>query len=396
MTPASKTGASSLGLYQLAVLGDVTPQDRQTLTDTLARLVADFELEMGTNVIVFDDATVHDRDPGAAFAAVYFSTGATGDSAMLDALAAASAPIIPTVAPDGDFARLPAALQFANGLKRRADDPEMIELASALLECVGLLHKQRRVFVSYRRTEARAAAVQLHDLLSARGFDVFLDTHSIHAGEPFQDVLWHRLVDSDVMVMLDTPTYFDNRWTREEIGRARAKDIQVLRVIWPGHTPSRMTDLSETVHLEAVELKDPDGPIEEHKADEIVLKVERLRSRSLAARYMAITGKLRADVEKIGGRVESVGAHRAISVRLLDNQRLWAYPVVGIPTAETLNDIAVKARRAKQQEKPVLIYDHIGIQDTWSAHLQWLGEEIQSVRWLKVSDAGWTLAGWEA
>lgn len=397
MTEVSVTGgAAPKSLYQLALLGDATAEERQILADTLVEMVADFGLEIGDDVVFLDDATVHARDPGAAFAAVYFSTGASGGSAPLDALVAASAPVIPTIAPDGDFANVPAVLRFANGVKRRPDDPQMTELASSLLECIGLLPRQRRVFVSYRRTEARAAAVQLHDLLSSRGFDVFLDTHSIRPGEPFQDVLWHRLVDSDLMVMLDTPTYFDSRWTREEIGRARAKDIQVLRVIWPGHTPSRMTDLSETVHLDAAELKDPDGPIEEQKVDEIILKVERLRSRSLAARYMAITGKLRADVEKIGGRVESVGAHRAISVRLSDDQRLWAYPVVGIPTAETLNDIAIKARRAHQQEKPVLVYDHVGIQDTWGDHLQWLGEEIQSVRWLKVSDAGWTLAGWGA
>lgn len=397
MTQAPNTdGSGPAGLYQLALLGDVTSQDRQTLTETLAGMVADFELEIGDDVVFLDDATVQTRDPGAAFAAVHFSTGAGGNNATLAALVAASAPVIPTIAPDGDFAHVPAVLQFANGVRRRRDDPQMTELASSLLECVGLLPRQRRVFVSYRRTEARAAAVQLHDLLSARGFDVFLDTHSIRPGEPFQDVLWHRLVDSDLMVMLDTPTYFDSRWTREEIGRARAKDIQVLRVIWPDHTPSRMTELSETVHLDAAELKDPDGPIEEHKVDEIILKVERLRSRSLAARYMAITGKLRADVQKIGGQVESVGAHRAISVLLPDNQRLWAYPVVGIPTAETLNDISIKARRANQQERPVLVYDHVGIQDTWGAHLKWLGEEIQSVRWLKVSDAGWTLAGWEA
>ncbi len=397
MTHNSGTGrAAPAGLYQLALLGDATVEERQTLTKTLAGMVADFELEIGADVVIFDGNTIEERDPGAAFAATYFSTGAGNDREVLDTLVAASAAVIPTIGPDGDFAQVPAPLQFANGIKRRADDLDMTDVASSLLECVGLLRRQRRVFVSYRRTEARAAAVQLHDLLSARGFDVFLDTHSIRPGEPFQEVLWHRLVDSDVMVMLDTPTYFESRWTREEIGRARAKDIQVLRVIWPGHTPSRMTDLSETVHLEETELRDVDGPIDEHKADEIILKVERLRSRSLAARYMAITGKLRADVEKIGGRVESIGAHRTVSVRLLDNRRLWAYPIVGIPTAEALNDIAIKARRANQQEKPVLVYDHIGIQESWGAHLQWLGEEIQSVRWLKVSDAGWALAGWEA
>ena len=80
----------------------------------------------------------------------------------------------------------------------------MSELASAILECVGLMRRQRRVFLSYRSVESRAAALQLHDLLTARGFDVFLDTHVIRPGDPFQDVLWHRLCDSDVLIMLDT------------------------------------------------------------------------------------------------------------------------------------------------------------------------------------------------
>src|SRR3546814_19332699 len=100
----------------------------------------------------------------------------------------------------------------------------MTELASTMLECVGLLRRQRRVFVSYRRVESRAAALQLHDLLASRGFDVFFDTHDIRPGDPFQDVLWHRLVDSAVMVMLEKPTYFDSLWTRQTIGRTRCKN----------------------------------------------------------------------------------------------------------------------------------------------------------------------------
>src|SRR5207244_4190805 len=151
-----------------------------------------------------------------------------------------SVPVIPTVSGAGDFrAHIPDFLHGTNGLRRRGDDPELTELSVAMLECVGLLRWQRRVFVSYRRIESRAGAMQLHDLLTARGFDVFLDTHDIRPGEPFQEILWHRLCDSDVMVMLDTPTYFDSKWTRQEIGRARAKEIHVLRVVWPEHQPSK-------------------------------------------------------------------------------------------------------------------------------------------------------------
>ena len=195
------------------------------------------------------------------------------------------------------------------------------------------------------------------------------------------------------MVMLDTPTYFDSRWTRQEIGRARAKDIQVLRVVWPEHAPSKLTDMSETVYLDADGLAGPDGPLAQSVVDGIVLRLERLRSRAIAARYMSITGKLRADVEKIGGAVESVGAHRSIALRLPDGRRAWAYPIVGVPTAETLHDIADKARRADQRETPILVYDHVGIREAWNTHLKWLDENITAVRAIKVSEAGWALVG---
>jgi hypothetical protein len=359
-------------------------------------MVNAFELATGSDVMIRDGNEIGERDIRAAMAAVYFGGARETDIDVARELVRSSQPVIPTVSASADFATaIPSFLQGFNGHRRRQDDVEMAELAAAMLECVGLLRRQRRVFVSYRRVESRAAALQLHDFLTARGFDVFLDTHDIRPGDPFQDVLWHRLCDSDVMVMLDTPTYFDSKWTRQEIGRARAKDIHVLRVVWPEYMPSKLTDMAETIYLDREELEGPDGPLIDRTINQIVLAVENLRSRSIASRYMLITGKLRADIERIGATIEGIGAHRAIAVRLLDDRKLWAYPVVGVPTAEILNDVAEKARRANQKEKPILVYDHVGIREAWSAHLKWLDENISTVRAVKVSEAAWTLAAWE-
>jgi TIR domain len=385
-----------VGVYEIGLLGSVSSADRSTLLNTISSLVSDFQLTIGPGVMLRVNEDFDARDRHAATAAVYFGGAAHGGQEVARRAIAASVPVIPTIAPDGDFTvHVPAFLQGANGLRRRIDDPKMMDLGIALLECIGLLRRQRRVFVSYRRIESRNAAVQLYDLLSARGFDVFLDTHEIRPGEPFQDVLWHRLCDSDVMVMLDTPTYFESKWTRQELGRARAKEIHVLRVVWPEHTPNRQTDFSETIYLNRDQLSGGDGPIVDDIANHIVLAIEGLRSRSIASRYMSMTGKLRADVERIGGAVEGIGAHRAISIRLPGGAKLWAYPIVGIPTAEILNDIANKAKRADQQEVPVLVYDHIGIRDHWMAHLKWLDQNITTVRTLQLAGADWTLAGWE-
>lgn len=383
-------------VYELAILGSPTEGERQTLVRTIEEMVSDFGLTLGNDIWLYDGSTVGEREKKVAFAAAYFGGALESDSGVTKDIVSTSAPVIPVIREGGDFATdIPAFLQFSNGLRLRRDDPTMEELAACLLECIGLLRRQRRVFVSYRRIESRAAALQLHDLMTARGFDVFLDTHDIRPGDPFQDVLWHRLCDSDVLIMLDTPTYFDSKWTRQEIGRALAKDIHVLRIVWPQHQPNKLSDLAETIYLDSADLSGADGPLTEPVAEKISTSLERIRSRSVAARYLSITGKFRADVEKIGGVVECIGAHRAISVRLLDDRRLWVYPIVGIPTAETLNDIAEKAQQADLREIPAIVYDHVGIRDRWSAHLKWLDENIPCVRSIKVAEAGYTLAAWE-
>ncbi|WP_105200881.1 toll/interleukin-1 receptor domain-containing protein [Pseudoalteromonas sp. T1lg10] len=384
------------GIYEFAILGCVTPEQSQNLINTIGEMASDFDLNLEEEIKVYDANSVNQRDRSAAFSSVYFGGKPHVDLDVAKSLFRESVPIIPVVTNLEEFSQLiPDFLQANNGYSLNKNDQEMRELATLMLECVGLLRRQRRIFVSYRRTESRDVALQMHDLLIAKGFDVFLDTHDIRPGEPFQDALWHKLCDSDVLIMLDTPTYFESRWTREEIGRARAKEIHVLRVVWPNHESDRMSDLAETVYLKTEDLEKDSGPLTLEKIDEIALKVECIRSRSIAARYMSITGRLRADVEKIGASFEGIGAHRAVAVRLLDDRKLWIYPVVGIPTAEILNDIAVKAQSNDGNEIPVLVYDDIGIRPSWSKHLQWLDENIKSVRGLKITHAAWALAGWE-
>lgn len=385
-----------MGIYEFAILGNISSEQRHCLTTTIGKMVSEFDLKIGSEVEVYNARELATRDRASAFAAVYFGGSACTDLEATSAVFSESAPVIPVVDSLEQFsASVPDFLRASNGYCLRKEDPEMEELAAIMLECVGLLRRQRRVFVSYRRTESREAALQMHDLLTSRGFDVFLDTHDIRPSDPFQDVLWHRLCDSDVLVMLDTPTYFESRWTREEIGRARAKEIHVLRVVWPNHEPNKMTDLAETIYLEKEDLQEESGPVTSEKIGEIVLRVESVRSRSIAARYMSITGRLRADVERIGAKFEGIGAHRAIAIKLVDDRTIWAYPVVGVPTAETLHDIATKARITDQSEVPVLVYDDIGIRKLWSEHLEWLEDNIKAVRGLKITQAGWMLAAWE-
>jgi hypothetical protein len=140
----------------------------------------------------------------------------------------------------------------------------------------------------------------------------------------------------------------------------------------------------------------PSGPLIDDVANGIVFAVERLRSRSIASRYMSITGRFRAEMAKISATFGGVGLHRAISVTLSDGTKFLAYPIVGIPTAELLNDIENKSQGHGAAGTPILIYDHIGIREAWAKHLTWLDGKIRSVRAVKVAEAAWILAAWEA
>ena len=253
-----------------------------------------------------------------------------------------------------------------------------------MLEAAGLLRAQRRLFVSYRRDEAREAALQLHDKLSGCGFQVFLDTHAIRPGKVFQDQLWHSLCDSDVMLMLDTQTYFDRKWTREEFGRAQSMGVNIFRLVFPSFTPNAATQFTASHTLKDSDL---DGDrLQNGVIDQLVARIEQIRARGIAARLTAMTGKLKTEVEATGGRIEGAGAFRSLAMTLKDGGRVWAYPVIGVPTANLLHDVARRAATANQQG-PYLVFDHTGITKDWLDHLTWLDDTISDVDFMRVSEA---------
>jgi hypothetical protein len=381
--------------YELIVLGTVETDDIAKLEARLSAIADEFGLVLGKEIALRTVADCDRRNPFASTAALYFGGDKSCDQALIDTLEAAKIPIVPVVQrgikPEDV---LPDTISALNACFLDPADTERDALIAVALECLGLLHTQRRVFVSYRRTEARAVAVQLHDELSGRGFDVFLDTHDIRPGLPFQEMLWHRLVDCDVVIMLDTPDYYESKWTSQELGRSLSKGIHVLQMVWPLHQPTRQLELSDTIRLTKGDFTDV-GQLVPATIDTITSRTERLRSRSFATRQMSLLGKLIPEIERIGGKVEGIGAFRAVAADLPNGFKIQAYPVVGIPTAELLHDIQEKANTAGHGRFPCLVFDHLGIRPGWLAHLAWLDRKIDDVRALKIMDAGWELVEWD-
>jgi hypothetical protein len=377
-------------LYELAVLGAPTDAILGELERSISAATAPFGLRLGHEIAWHVRPNAFDPMQTKSAAAVFF--GATdAPVANVASLLRRGIPILPVVS---DITKvheeIPAMLQPLNCLAYNVGGVQ--RTTSALLECAGLLPRQRRVFVSYRRDEARQAALQLFDAFSARLFDVFLDTHGIAPAEDFQAMLWHRLCDSDVLVMLDTPNYFGSRWTSAEFGRALAKGISVLRVGWPDSTPSVRTGTASRAELVPDEVNPETGRLKEEAVARICLQLEAVRSQSHAVRNLNLVSNIRNAVEQLGGQVAGVGLNKAVYVHLPDGRDVVVYPTVGVPTSVTLHDATTNA----PDRTVAVVYDPIGLHPSWLGHLDWLGSHVRGARWIKASEAAWQFADWEA
>ncbi len=370
-------------------MGAPSAAQADELIQHVAEAVAPFNLRIGRDIIC--SAFPYGFKPSHKSAAVVAFFGSVGVSEVgLDAVLRSRTPVLPVASSADLFAEeIPKQLQKLSCLFYDSHGTPRISIA--LLECLELLPRQRRVFVSYRRDEARAAALQLFNALSSRLFDTFLDTHGIPPADDFQATVWHRLCDSDVLIMVDTPSYFDSRWTSAEYGRALAKGISVLRIGWPGVVPSPRTSTASQYNLKDDEINVATGSLTEQALENICIQLEVVRCQSHAVRSLSLFSNLQQGVERIGGTIAGVGLHNAVYVRLPDGNDVVVYPSVRAPTSISLQDAADRV----PGRSVAVLYDHIGLAEAYLKHLGWLGENIKSVRWVRASEAAWTLAGWD-
>lgn len=378
-----------MALYELALLGHPTPEQ----TRELQRFTEQLQLHLGFGAgdIELHISPLLFRPNRRSCAAVLFIGGPNGaDFDIAAVVDQRTIPILPVATTSGAVAaEVPQSLRAINCLF--LDTAPLERIFSALLECVGLLPRQRRVFLSYRRAETTAAAVQLFAELSARQFDVFLDTHSIGAGVDFQEQLWHQLSDVDVLLMLESPGYFASRWTDAEYGRALAKGIGVLKVQWPDATPCATTSTASRVELMAADLQ-ADGQFIDAAMQRVCHQLEVVRCLSHAVRMMSLMESVRGAIAQIEGRVDAVGPGRMMQVTLRNGRQISVQPTLGVPTAVTMQETLIRAGH----DNCAVVYNHYGMMKRWQEHLDWLARRVGGSRWIRQSDAAWDLAGWDA
>lgn len=374
-----------LSKYQIVCLGSPNIYKAEIL-ETLLQRIKDLGLKNDSIVVIDENNFDREYKLNAPAFGLYFGDENSDfrDLDKLQVLISKAILILPIVSDLTHFTvQMPGELKNVNGTC--LNGTEGVEgIVSCILEGFGLLRASRKLFISYKRDESSSVAIQLFEQLEKNGFDVFLDTHSIRPGEQFQDELWHRMTDSDVIVVLNTPNFLKSNWCEQELAEANSKSIGILQLIWPGHVLEDMAKLSIPIQLSDTDfVKSVVGdPIESRLTEEtmskIVQTVESLRARSLASRqnnliseFVSASNKLKLDI--------TLHPEQIITQRMANGKDRVFIPTVGIPQSFTYHHSEDLSMRVKKNEidSVFLLYDHRSIRDKWLNHMKWLDGQLK-------------------
>ena len=366
--------------YQLIFLGTIKPLTRNLISKYYEK-IEDLKLQKEFYEIYFKEQLDSYKGNQPTFI-IYFGNenGDFEDLAEIEMLLKDGNIVLPIFF--NSFSQeIPKILSNQNGLKYTEYHKDKI--VDLVLESFGKLRSSRKVFISYKRDESTSVAIQLYEALEKHNFDVFLDTHSIKQGEPFQDELWHRMTDCDVILLLNTPKFLESEWCEKEIAEASVKQIGIIQAIWPNHKLERMAEicfpytLSESNFLRGIYDNKDTSKLNDETINNLVNQVESIRARNLASRQDNLITEFLNSARKYGKNV-TIQPERFITEEIDNNKRRIFIPSVGIPQSFDCNTSSELKKEIKEYsvEEVYLIYDDVRIREKWLNHLSYLNEYL--------------------
>ena len=375
--------------YQLILLGSEVPQKDQMLAKLFERVK---DLGLPTTIIkIIEGNNISSEYSGNQPAFGLYFGDTDGNFKHLDItnkLLKDGTMILPIYfgnPDDGAFSReIPCILSNQNGWQFK--DNELDRSANIILESFELLRSTRKIFISYKRNESTSVAIQLYEALESYNYDVFLDTHSIGKGEPFQDDLWHRMTDCDVIVLLNTPGFLESHWCKEEFAEAGTKQIGIVQLVWPNHKIAKIDSgshisypmqLDESNFVDNIYNNKDRSKLVDVIVAEIIQKVESVRARNLASRQDNLITDF-TNIAKECGREVTVQPEKFLTEDLPSGKRNIYIPTIGIPQSTSCQSAEIKKELYRHNDVSIrLIYDDLRIRDKWLQHLDWLNDNFK-------------------
>ncbi|MCM0082364.1 toll/interleukin-1 receptor domain-containing protein [Geomonas sp. Red32] len=372
---------------------------RGQLQRLLTTRLAEVGVELAAIRFISEEAA-STRDARAPLVAIFFGAPAyTVDTPLVDDLIEDSITVVPLVSSlEQVHTEIPPQLRFINALEFGLSGEGIERVATLVLEAFRLLRRERRLFISYRRVDSQPFAERLYDALDARGFDVFIDVRSVPPAVDFQSELWHRMSDSDVVVLIDTPGFRESRWTTEELAKANATNIQILHLLWPGQEEDGASSFSHFMRLERRDFRlglvmAQGRWVKQHTLARICDEAERLRARAIAARHRYLIDNF-CDAAEDLGLDTVIQPYQWILVKTPGcSKSLVVVPAVGLPTSSRINEIFNSLENPAMNTRDVwIIYDNRGVLNSWLKHLDWLDMHLP-IRTVRMAQAPEILSG---
>ncbi len=373
--------------YEVVLLGPNVAQWRPELEKELEELFLARMLDPEVYLSLKTSSNFDTTDDGDTRVGVWMgglaARNGTEDLQVLDGLIRAQIPVFPVVdSTDNYRSKVPPVLHPINGIAWSS-----ATLGAELMAAFRLTRSVRRAFISYRRTDCRAIAMQLFDELSKKGYEAFLDTASVPPGVDFQGSLWCRMSNVDLLIFLDSPNALDSDWVYQELARAHDLGLGVLQLVWPKdpaapkeHKPFPGTELCDRFSLDLEDFV-PRPPTSSSTLTDpcvqlILQAAERSRIRSLSNRRRRLSDTICTTAHYLNLEV-SMHPVCPYGIRRNDSVVGHVIPYIGLPDARSVQDHEDEIKKNQcndvyDERSLAIVFEGLGMDSDWNAHLDWL------------------------
>ena len=188
-------------------------------------------------------------------------------------------PIVPDLSNFTSFT--PDILQTINGAA--LDGPKsIVHIKNYVLTFFGFIEGNRKVFISYKRTDCQELARQLYDAFSHAKFIPFLDAYTIEPGVDFQSHLLQELSDSEIMIFINTTDYGKSQWCIKELEKASQMSVGIVEVRFDSSEEYNEAILAPKIEIGT--LLPPNSQYDKNAIHQIVSMAEKYRAESYVLR----------------------------------------------------------------------------------------------------------------
>ena len=322
-----------------------------------------------------DDVGAAQGSPDAYAVVVYLASGSGCASERiageLDLARREAYTVVPIVRPGAEIATvMPVGIRRLNALEWGDESPA---LALLLLRAFGLIEIERRLFLSYRRAETSALALQLRDALSRRGYDVFLDRFSVPPGADFQRRIDIELSDKAFVLLVESSSAVHSPWVQHEVTYALSHHIAVLSLTMPDVGPPGVFEAVDEALRHRLKVGDfendaldPDGVLTDASLATVLDAIEVVSARQLRRKRSQLLGTMRDWLSQAGFEWQAVTDWGGVASRANSSPKammVTARP----PSARALRETDI-LRRGADCPTGTLVHDTID-QDPDSAEL---------------------------